>query len=450
MDVAIVGFGFAGLATLAHLVDRTAKPLRVAVVAPDASGHGLAYGTRNPAHVLNVLADRMGAWAHAPEDFSRWLRDSSTAERCCESLGVPIPGPEDYAPRALFACYLDSVRELTLRHAHEKGVEILWITATADRLTRDGELWRLTAGSADIHARSCVLATGNETRSVLGAVDHPDFHVGPWQLTDSHVAAWGAGQVVLVGTGLTAIDALLSVRSLGFRGEIVAFSRSGQLPRAHLRTNETLALPRPRVDGIDSLQSLLETIQRTPQLGHDWRVVVDALRPDTPDIWQRFSQSDQAEVARDWSTVWSVHRHRMAPHLADRISEEISTGQLRIAATRQLTATVHDQRLQFDAELPDGTVERLRPAAVIDCTGPELSWSSSRQTLPRRLLQDGICTPHHTGLGIVADDRHQIAERLYAIGSPLTGQLWESIAVPELRDQAATIAAQLGLPRPPR
>lgn len=356
MDVAIVGFGFAGLATLAHLVDRTAKPLRVAVVAPDASGHGLAYGTRNPAHVLNVLADRMGAWAHAPEDFSRWLRDSSTAERCCESLGVPIPGPEDYAPRALFACYLDSVRELTLRHAHEKGVEILWITATADRLTRDGEL----------------------------------------------------------------------------------------------RTNETLALPRPRVDGIDSLQSLLETIQRTPQLGHDWRVVVDALRPDTPDIWQRFSQSDQAEVARDWSTVWSVHRHRMAPHLADRISEEISTGQLRIAATRQLTATVHDQRLQFDAELPDGTVERLRPAAVIDCTGPELSWSSSRQTLPRRLLQDGICTPHHTGLGIVADDRHQIAERLYAIGSPLTGQLWESIAVPELRDQAATIAAQLGLPRPPR
>jgi uncharacterized NAD(P)/FAD-binding protein YdhS len=85
----------------------------------------------------------------------------------------------------------------------------------------------------------------------------------------------------------------------------------------------------------------------------------------------------------------------------------------------------------------------LCPAAVIDCTGPELDWAHSRQTLLRGLLHDGICTPHHTGPGVVADRDHQIAENLYALGSPLTGQLRESVAVPELRDQPATIAAQL-------
>jgi uncharacterized NAD(P)/FAD-binding protein YdhS len=427
IDVAIVGFGFGGLATLAHLVDRAVRPLRVAVVASDASGHGLAYRTRNPAHLLNVPAERMGAWAHAPEDFNRWLRNSSTAERWCASLGVPIPGPEDYAPRALFASYLDSVREFAVRRAREQGVEVHWINATAGRLTRDGERWRLTAGSAGIHARSCVLATGNEPRSVLGAVDDSGLHEGPWGLTDRHVAAWGPGPVVLVGTGLTAIDALLSVRSLGFGGEIVAFSRSGQLPRAHRRTDDRLALSRRQADSIDSLPSLLEAVHRTRQLGHDWRVVIDALRPHTWEIWQRFSRSDQVEVARDWSTVWSVHRHRMAPELADRISTEIGTGQLRIDVSRQLTTTV----------------KGLRPAAVIDCTGPELNWSRSRQSLLRSLLRDGICTPHHTGLGVAADHRHQMANHLYAIGSPLTGQLWESVAVPELRDQAATIASQL-------
>jgi uncharacterized NAD(P)/FAD-binding protein YdhS len=95
------------------------------------------------------------------------------------------------------------------------------------------------------------------------------------------------------------------------------------------------------------------------------------------------------------------------------------------------------QRSQWPTNWPE------HPAAVIDCTGPELAWSHSRQTLLRALLEGSICTPHHTGLGVIADCDHQVAENLYAIGSPLTEQLWESVAVPELRDQAATIAARL-------
>ena len=102
MDAAIVGFGFAGLATLAHIVAAASEPMRVAIVAGDLSGHGLAYGTREPGHLLNVPADRMGAWAQVPEDFDSWLR-TSAAERCCASLGVAVPATEDYAPRALFA-----------------------------------------------------------------------------------------------------------------------------------------------------------------------------------------------------------------------------------------------------------------------------------------------------------------------------------------------------------
>lgn len=443
VDVVIVGFGFAGLATLAHLVARTREPLRVAIVASDVSGHGIAYQTREPAHLLNVPADRMGAWAHAPEDFCAWLRTSATAARCCAALGVLVPGPEDYAPRALFACYLDTVRGVVARQAHAKGVDVQWVKARAENLTRDGVQWRLTAGSTSLRARSCVLATGNEPRSVFGALDHPDLHEGPWQLTGPQVAGWEPRSVVLVGSGLTAIDALLSVRSLGFRGRIRAFSRSGQLPRAHQSTTDSLTLSDEQLGAIDSLESFLNAIRDSRRSGHDCRAVLDALRPYTPEIWQRFDESDQLEAVRHWSTVWSVHRHRLAPKLADRISEEIRIGQLRVGAIQRLTPAVHQRRLQLNAEFPDGTVEQLSPAAVIDCTGPELNWSHSRQTLLRGLLQDNICTPHHTGLGVIADCDHRVAENLYAIGSPLTGQLWESVAVPELRDQAATIAGRL-------
>jgi uncharacterized NAD(P)/FAD-binding protein YdhS len=183
----------------------------------------------------------MGVLTDAPEAFCAWLGTSSTAARCCATLWVAVPGPEDYAPRALFACYLDSVRGLVARQGLAKGVDVQWVNATATKLTRDGVLWRLTAGSASLRARSSVLATGNEPRFVFGALDHPDLHEGPWRLTGPQVAGCRAGSVVLVGSGLTAIDALLSVRSLGFRGRITAFSPSGQLPRAHRSTTESVA-----------------------------------------------------------------------------------------------------------------------------------------------------------------------------------------------------------------
>jgi uncharacterized NAD(P)/FAD-binding protein YdhS len=45
--------------------------------------------------------------------------------------------------------------------------------------------------------------------------------------------------------------------------------------------------------------------------------------------------------------------------------------------------------------------------------------------------------------GLTADRHHQVAQNLYALGGLLTGQLWETVAVPELRQQAAAIAARL-------
>ena len=108
-DVAVIGFGFAGLATLAHVVRAARRPLRIAVIAPDASGHGLGYGTRDLVHLLNVPAEKLGIWAHAPGDFARWLATADAARHAAR-LGVAVPGPKGFAARALFACYLAAVR----------------------------------------------------------------------------------------------------------------------------------------------------------------------------------------------------------------------------------------------------------------------------------------------------------------------------------------------------
>jgi uncharacterized NAD(P)/FAD-binding protein YdhS len=116
---------------------------------------------------------------------------------------------------------------------------------------------------------------------------------------------------------------------------------------------------------------------------------------------------------------------------------------LRVLATSRITPVLRGPRLELEAEDRDGDVARLRPTAVIDCTGPQLDCGQSEQPLLRGLIEEGVCVPHHTGLGLTADRHHQVAENFYALGGLLTGQFWETVAVPELRQQAALIAVRL-------
>jgi uncharacterized NAD(P)/FAD-binding protein YdhS len=291
-------------------------------------------------------------------------------------------------------------------------------------------------------APALVLATGHDRRHAFGALRHPDLHDGPWQLAAAEPVGPG-GPVALIGSGLTAVDSVLTLRGLGYSGEIVALSRGGRLPESHRRGVSALELEPACLDALRSLSAVVEFVHDARSAGHDWRSAIDALRPHTGTIWQRFDPADQQAAVTEWSSRWSVLRHRMAPAVGLRIDRELDSGGLRILATRRITPVVQGDRIELDVEDRDGAGARLRPTAVIDCTGPQLDCARSDQPLLRRLIEEGICVPHHTGLGLAADRHLRVGENFYALGGLLTGQLWETVAVPELRQQAALIAAGL-------
>jgi uncharacterized NAD(P)/FAD-binding protein YdhS len=323
--------------------------------------------------------------------------------------------------------------------ARETAVHVEWLTQVAEALEPDGDGWRIRTGAGELRSRQCALATGNEMRAVFGGLRHPDLHDGPWALSPGQVAGW-SGPVALIGCGLTAVDAVLTLRALGFGGEISAFSRNGLIPRAHRAEVPAFEYSEQDLERVDGLAALLAMIGGAPAV--DWRARIDALRPHSHALWRRFSEDDQREAFARWATVWSVHRARMAPEVAFQIDPELRTGGLRVVAIQGVEPVTAGERLELDVLRHDGTRERLRPVAVIDCTGPQLDWSRSRLPLLRGLLEHRICARHHTGIGVAADAQHRVASGLFALGNPLIGQLWESVAIPEIRDQAAVIAAQ--------
>ena len=77
LPVAIVGGGFSGTMVAAQLARRGVDS--VLIDGSGRAGHGVAYSTGEPAHVLNVRAEVMSAWPDEPDDFVRIVeREGST------------------------------------------------------------------------------------------------------------------------------------------------------------------------------------------------------------------------------------------------------------------------------------------------------------------------------------------------------------------------------------
>jgi uncharacterized NAD(P)/FAD-binding protein YdhS len=97
-----------------------------------------------------------------------------------------------------------------------------------------------------------------------------------------------------------------------------------------------------------------------------------------------------------------------------------------------------------------GTSEQTLDAdLIIQSTGLETDVRRTQHTLLQQLMTNGHIRSDPFGLGIdAAPDGRLLHDgsawpRLFAIGSMLRGTLWESTAMPEIRQQARQLADRL-------
>lgn len=446
-DVAIIGFGFGGLMVLANLVRHAQAPCSVTVFAEDTRGTGLAYGTTNTLHLLNVPARNMSAFPQESGHFLSWLA-TKEAEAARQSLGLKtLPGADDFSPRALYAHYLASIRRTALDEAQQKNIAVQFIPAAVEQLVPADGGWQITAGAQQLSAQRVVIATGHEVKPVFAALAHEAIIENPWSLMAEDALAFGHRPVVMIGTGLTSVDMVLSLRRMGYHGVVHMISRNGLLPLPHKPVTMPYVLDADALLAQPNLLAVLRyvrgAIRTHARAGGDWRAVIDALRPYATTLWQKLNARDQRSFIRRLATVWNIHRHRMAPDIAAILQQEIATGKVKLAASQHFNPSIEDGKLKLAVQWREHGQEILHPAAIMNCTGPELNWARSKRPLLQQLLQQNHVVAHATRMGVVADNQYRIGTQLYAIGNPMIGQFWESTAVPELRVQATTLAEVL-------
>ena len=440
--IAVIGFGFSGLMVVANLVRTAISGTVIYVIADDLRGQGMAYSTRDSHHLLNVPIEKMGAFADVPDGFYRWLNthDAAVAKQV---LGITRDyGAGDFAPRALFAAYLSTLWQETQQLAATRGVMLKLVESGMTAIMPGEALAVLTARGDAVAVDRVVLATGNETKPILPHLPPGYVVQNPWAADAFHGAASWAAPVMVMGVGLTAIDTVLALRSAGYAGDIVAFSRHGWLPHTHQSPGAVFAFDAPQLCAQQPLSALLRYVRQAMAETGEWRVVIDALRPHTQTIWQRLSQRDKQRFLARLLPRWNVHRHRMAPKIAVAIDREISAGTTTVIAARRPTIALVDSELTVT--LNDRT---YRPSRIVNCTGPQLDVTKSASHGVKQMVADGIVEPHATGLGIAVDPAlrawGRAYPRVYALGNLVAGQLLESTAVPELRAQAAQVAADI-------
>ncbi len=424
-DVAIIGGGFSGIAVAAAMARHGGQ---AAIVEPSATlPGGLPFAAASDWHLLNVRAARMSLYADAPDDFT---------EFCSRQFGGDHSHYQtQFVSRPRYAQYLRQ-RVGQLRHVRQ-------IIDRAVAIIHQGDHFRVQTAQSVVAARHVVLALGAPVKAA--AITDPRWLVGPWPLRQLP-AHDQADIALIIGSGLSAVDAVQTLLQLGWRGRIWMRSTHALLPAVHAGPDlAAWLLPtdfaEQATDARAFLRLLREQLQQAQAKHIDWRAVIHALRPITATIFSSWSPATRSKIMRRLAWLWTPHRHRMAAEVHAVIEQARRSGQLEIAAARLVDAKANTDGVH--CRFANG--ESLCAALVIDARAPNdavLAHPLLQQLHAQNLIR---AQSNH-----IETDGHGCAARIagnqiFALGALRYGQLLETTAVPEIRQQAQAIADQLRL-----
>ncbi|MBM7774904.1 putative NAD(P)/FAD-binding protein YdhS [Actinokineospora baliensis] len=456
--ILVVGAGLAGTATAIRLLRFATEPVEVVLVdrEPAHRNAGPAYyPTGNPwHHVFNIQAGRMSVFREDVDDFLAWCgheADRSAWPPEWRGFAFTESGP---APRGIFADYLaqrlreaaaDAVSGVVLREVDGEVVDVV----PGERTTAVFSWLGSRSDSGGVLEADCVvLATGPELRhphyadAVLG---HPAYVRHPYSqdAVDRINALRPDATVAVVGSLLSAYDMAAMLLRRGHRGAVHLISQSRLTPKPYPvdHKHRVFHVPPPVIDptrgGADLVRQLavqwnkacrfvaVKYADEHPSVISER--VAKAWEEHLPAILERLPDHDLRAVLDRYGSLIATLRVSAMPYTTEIVDTARLAGQVRLDRGRVMGLRADGPRLAV--RVVDGQVEReLGADLVISNFGRLSDYEQSDNPLWRRLLAQGLATPHHrTHRGVeITGDGALLASGarpgpIYVVGAPREG-----------------------------
>ena len=452
-DLAIVGGGSVGVSFLYQfLLALQAAPgahaTTVHLFEPlPAPGPGGAYQDDLHSNLLNIPAGNMSARADHRLDFVDWLREQDG--RWLQGYGVTAIDPTDFLPRPLFGAYMRAVYKRCGQLARSQGVRLAHVQSRVRRVRPqpDGRACVEPDHGAPLLARHVVLCNGNLPSQAFPLLEGvAGYFNSPYPVSALADAIEPDASVCIVGTSLSAVDAVAALQQAGHRGSILCVSRNGRLPSVrsphnrapgtlrHLSRDgalqlaarhggaltldivwqalrdEVLALQGSLADEDvlgadgDARSALDDEIRRSSAAPRPWQAVAAATNAAVDRIWHLLPEAERRRFQSQWRSRWMARRATFPMRNALKLQALFGTNQLRVAAG--FAGCDHDPASgQFRTRLrtAGGEVEHLS-RHLINATSFSVDAQQTDDPLVSNLLRDGHARADtHGGLALDYD-----------------------------------------------
>ena len=437
-EIVIVGDGFAAAIMLIHLLRKGVPATSITLVGLGVIGQGNAYSCASQSYRLNVREDLLITFSDDPLHFARWAQNH-------------IQDPEAKTTAGYFYRRHDFGRYVSELVSHELGSRQLHhIAARVTKILRRGDDWSLRLGTHDeFIAKQLIIATGNappiwpcNVNLKLGspAWIHTHLVENPWtgeylQEIDSHE------DIILLGGGLTALDAINALVEQGHRGMINVITPRKIFPpvQAPWQRKQEPKWPK-QLSPRGLIRFIREYLPSADATSSEWQCAWEELRVNLNMIWQQFSSSQRFILLKRVGWIWSLYRFRAAPQTIASYEQLRKKNQIQFILGRAKQIICAEPKITvLLGNGGDSVGER-----IINCTGVGAdlllnNLISSQLAMPDALQQSIAIDTNFR----VLDSNQQAWENLWLIGPATMGSLGDVVAASAISKQAEQLAEQM-------
>ena len=432
-SITIVGSGASGTILAINLIKnyKGSSKLEINLIErdPEKLNLGVAYSTEEFEHLLNVKAQNMSIFKDEPDHLINWLK----------KYGYNYSA-NDFIPRKIWGSYLKYHYKKSIQDKSD-NIVVNVILDEVINLEKVDNNYNIELSNSNIKSDIVILALGHISPSEMPEMPKlKKYFRTPWQ--DLYTQINENDHILLLGSGLTSYDVILSLRERKHKGKIYSISRRGFLPITH-KTHLPHADFHHELEGKD-INQIFHIVKNHIKSSQDPRAVVDSLRAYTPQIWKNLNDADKSRFLRHIQPLWNSVRHRVPQETENKLSQMIQEGQLEFIQGRILKVDELEDSMKVTVSDKSGNTTELFTSQIINCIGPESNYKRINLPLIKNLILNKSIKPDLLSIKTtnfnVIDGFGNQNDSLFAIGPLLKGELYESTAIPEIRAQSERLS----------